>query len=85
MENQHEKIKNYRDLTPLEIDLMNQGKELEEKVLEYIANIQEINSVHQDEKLIEAAEAHRWLSIGKTDIQKGFMAVIRAVAKPVKQ
>jgi hypothetical protein len=24
----------------------------------------------------------RWLAIGKTDLQKGFMAVIRAIAKP---
>ncbi|MBC4892321.1 hypothetical protein H8L28_26810, partial [Klebsiella pneumoniae] len=24
----------------------------------------------------------RWLAIGKTDLQKGFMAVIRSIAKP---
>lgn len=25
---------------------------------------------------------NRWLAIGKTDLQKGFMAVIRSIAKP---
>jgi hypothetical protein len=25
---------------------------------------------------------HRWLSIGKTDLQQGFMAVIRAIERP---
>ena len=25
---------------------------------------------------------HRWLAIAKTDLQKGFMAAVRSVAKP---
>lgn len=28
------------------------------------------------------AEPHRWASIGKTDIQTGIMALVRAVAQP---
>ena len=24
----------------------------------------------------------RWLAIGKTDLQKGFMSVVRSIAKP---
>lgn len=30
----------------------------------------------------EAAEPHRWADIGKTDIQTGVMALVRAVAQP---
>ena len=29
-----------------------------------------------------AAEPHRWAAIGKTDIQTGVMALVRAVAQP---
>lgn len=29
-----------------------------------------------------SAEPHRWASIGKTDIQTGIMALVRAVAQP---
>ncbi|WP_420994103.1 DUF7681 family protein [Cupriavidus sp. 30B13] len=29
-----------------------------------------------------AAEPHRWASIGKTDIETGVMALVRAVAQP---
>ena len=30
----------------------------------------------------ECAEPHRWAAIGKTDIQTGIMALVRAVAQP---
>ncbi|HCB41685.1 MAG TPA: hypothetical protein DHW73_04130 [Pseudomonas sp.] len=33
-------------------------------------------------KRFEAAEPFRWVSIGKTDIQTGLMALVRAVAQP---
>ncbi|GEA13748.1 hypothetical protein [Alteromonas sp. KUL49] len=71
MDNQHKKIKGYRDLTQEEIDLMNEGKELSEKVGEYVEKLQ------QNKKL-----DHRWISIGKTNLQQGFMAVIRGIAQP---
>jgi hypothetical protein len=28
------------------------------------------------------AEPHRWISIGKTHLQQGFMALTRGIAKP---
>lgn len=71
MKDQHKKIKGYRDLTQEEIDLMNEGKELAKKVGAYIDKLQNNPDVDQ-----------RWVSIGKTDLQKGFMAAIRGVAKP---
>lgn len=71
MDNQHKKIKGYRDLSQEEIDLMNEGKELAEKVSVYIEKVQNLDSTDK-----------RWVSIGKTDLQKGFMSVIRGIAKP---
>jgi hypothetical protein len=71
MDNQHQLIKGYRDLTQQEIDLMNEGKALAEQCREYT------------EKVKAAPEIDgRWLSIGVTDLQKGFMAVIRSIARP---
>lgn len=75
MDNQHRKIKNYRELSQEEIDLMNEVKLFEQEVLELIDRIKPITG--QD-----AAESARWLATGKTDLEKGFMSVVRAIAKP---
>ena len=40
MDNQHQKIKGYRDLSQEEIDLMNEGKELAEKCGDFIAKLE---------------------------------------------
>jgi hypothetical protein len=70
MENQHRLIKGYRELSKVEIDGMNVLKQLEENVLDELA-VAEKNGADP-----------RWLAIAKTDIQKGFMAAGRAVARP---
>lgn len=79
MENQHQKIKGYRDLSQEEIDLMNEAKELAEKVGELVIKVTKQLFV---ESKGMTTEHHRWANIGKTDLQKGFMSVIRAIAKP---
>jgi len=71
MKDQHTKIKGYRDLTQNEIDLMNEGKALSVKVGEYVDKLQANGSLDQ-----------RWVATGKTDLQKGFMSVIRGIAQP---
>jgi len=71
VDNQHKQIKGYRDLSQAEIDLMNEGKGLAELCREYIQKLEEHNDID-----------HRWLSIGRTDLQKGFMSVIRSIAQP---
>lgn len=70
MDNQHKKISGYRELGQQEIDAMNQVKEvgLAVKAL----------SEHLDTMDIDK----RWLNIGVTDLQKGFMALTRSIAKP---
>ncbi len=71
MDNQHTLIKGYRDLSKEEIAAMNEGKELAEKVGQWINKLKVSSDLDQ-----------RWVSIGQTDLQKGFMAAIRAIAKP---
>ena len=71
MDNQHKKITGYRDLTQEEINLMNEAKELAEKVGSLVEMLESIPTTDK-----------RWVAIGKTDLQKGFMAVIRGIAQP---
>ena len=71
MDNQHKQIKGYRDLSQEEIDLMNEAKSLAVQVGDLVAKIQATPLTDM-----------RWASIGQTDLQKGFMSLIRAVAQP---
>ena len=115
MQNQHEKIKGYRELSQEEIDLMNRIKEKGSELLALQAELagrldtdsefkfsNACKSIegHQFEgrsytvyngntdecheyRRFEEAEPLRWAQIGKTDIQTGIMALVRAVAQPV--
>jgi len=71
MENQHQKIKGYRDLSQEEIDLMNEGKDLAEKCGAFIAKLEATESTDK-----------RNVALGKTNLQQGFMWAVRAVAQP---
>ena len=71
MDNQHKQIKGYKDLSQEEIDLMNEAKSLAVQVGDLVAKIQATPLTDK-----------RWASIGQTDLQKGFMSLIRAVAQP---
>ena len=71
MENQHQHIKGYRDLSQAEIDAMNEGKALAEQVGQWIAKLRGDQAMDQ-----------RWVAIGATQLQQGFMAAIRSIAKP---
>ncbi|SOK58725.1 Phage protein [Yersinia phage fHe-Yen9-04] len=71
MDNQHKKIKGYRDLSQKEIDAMNEIKQLAATVEELIEKLEGTDSIDK-----------RWLAIAKTDLQKGFMSAVRSVAKP---
>lgn len=65
------KITGYRQLTYEEVELMNEGKALAEQVGAYIDKL----SANQDTD-------KRWVNVGKTQLQQGFMAAIRSIAKP---
>jgi hypothetical protein len=64
-------IKGYRNLTDEEISVMNGCKEL---AIEVGNLCDKLSAMEETDK--------RWLNIGKTDLQKGFMSIIRSIAKP---
>lgn len=76
MENQHRKISGYRELNQEEINLMNDAKQKEAETLGLIDKLKQRFEGESD------SESLRWLSIAKTDIQKGFMSLVRSIAKP---
>jgi hypothetical protein len=71
VENQHQKITGYRDLTQEEIDLMNEVKAKAEEVGAIVEKLRTTPGLDQ-----------RWVAIGATKLQEGFMAAVRAIAKP---
>lgn len=71
MDNQHKKIKGYRDLSQEEIDLMNEVKELGSKIEKVCVSLHLNRTIDQ-----------RWVNIGKTHLQQGIMALVRSVTKP---
>lgn len=71
MENQHRKIKGYRELDQTEINLMNQIKQKGIELGELVESLRVTEGVDQ-----------RWVSIGATDFQTGLMALTRSVAQP---
>lgn len=97
MENQHRKIAGYRELSQEEIDLMNRIKAKGAELLELQYELDQMLRSQADIKSSDAvlgapydveferfcdAEPLRWAAIGKTDIQTGIMALVRAVAQP---
>ncbi len=71
MENQHQMIKGYRDLSEEEIRSMNMIKEKGEQLGRLVEQLRSTEGLDQ-----------RWVSIGATDLQTGIMALIRAIAQP---
>ncbi len=75
------KITGYRQLTEEEAALMNEGKALAEKCGEYIEKLRSCGSC-QIQGGPPGTLDQRWVSIGATDIQKGFMCLVRGIAQP---
>jgi hypothetical protein len=70
-ENQHRQIKGYRDLSADEIALMNGAKGLGAEIGKLCDQLDGITGIDK-----------RWLAIARTDLQKGIMALVRAIARP---
>ena len=64
-------IKGYRELTDTEINDIEVVKSMAETVGEMVERMNDASRFDQ-----------RWVAIAKTDLQKGFMALVRSVAKP---
>lgn len=71
MENQHQHIKGYRDLSADEIAAMNEVKAKGEELGALVAKLRYTAGLDQ-----------RWVSIGATDLQTGVMALVRSIAQP---
>jgi len=71
------KITDYRQLTEAEVALMNEGKALAEACGAYVEKLRQLNPNNTDTPVDQ-----RWVSIGCTELQQGFMALIRSIAKP---
>lgn len=86
------KIIGARNLTSGDVDLINaikaKGKELEQLCAQVYLNAAMGRKAafelgHEDElKRLAQAEPERWLELGRVDLQRGLMSVIRAVAQP---
>jgi len=64
-------IKGYRNLSPAEVALINEFKDLGELISDKLKQLERLDYIDK-----------RWLAIGTTDLQKGMMSVIRSIAKP---
>ena len=90
MENQHRKIKGYRELTQEEIDLMNKIKEVG---LQLQTLCDTIDSYHEERyrnidisndefDRINKADPFCWANEGRRKLQEGLMCLTRSVAQP---
>ena len=68
-----ERIVGYRTLSEAEIELINQCKSMAKQVGALIDRLEECG---------DDAVDRRWLAIARTDLQKGFMALVRSIAQP---
>jgi len=71
-------IKGYRELTAEEIAEVNKLKELEAEVLAAVARLRDASRYDPE----PSHSGFRWIAIGQTHIEQGFMALTRSVTKP---
>lgn len=76
------KITGYRQLSTEEVALMNEGKMLSELCSAYVKKLREYVPADSSGGAPGSTLDQRWVSIGATDLQKGFMCVIRGIAQP---
>lgn len=89
MENQHRKIKGYRELSQEEVDLMNEiknlGDQLEkitDKVDFHICNQRNTVENIEAEDRLDFADPEMWAHEAKKSMKQGLMYLTRAVAQP---
>ncbi len=75
-------IKGYRQLTQVEIDLINQIKAKGEELEELLIEIDAYTVADNEQYGSPDAEPRRWMAIGKTHLQQGLMALTRSIARP---
>lgn len=78
------KITGYRQLTEAEAALMNEAKALAEQCGAFVAKLRTHADVSRKTDVVQLTPPldQRWVSIGATDLQTGFMAIVRGIARP---
>lgn len=71
IEHQALPVAGYKSQNQETVDLVNRNKQIEEKVLRYFDQLAQAPDVDK-----------RWLAIGRTAIEQGFMAMNRSIFKP---
>lgn len=74
MDNQHQKISGYRNLTQAEIDCINAIKAAETALGELWRTVTAIEGVD-----------HRWTAIARTHFEEGCSSLVRSIARPESQ
>lgn len=89
MDNQHKHIKGYRDLTAEEIALMNEVKAHAEQTRDLVSRVERYLVAQDEARKPDGYVPHttvthplRWLAEARTDLQKGFMSLVRSIAQP---
>lgn len=73
-------VAGYKPQSQQSIDLANEGKVLEERVLRYIEKVERYADTDPD--LAQVGERKRFAAAGRTQMQLGWMMVIRAILNP---
>ena len=82
-QNEQPRIMGYRQLSEKEAELVNEGKALAVAVGAYVAKLQKhAPSTHPSATGELPPLNQRWISIGATHLQEGFMALTRGIAQP---
>lgn len=88
---QQPKITGYRQLSEEEVALMNEAKALAEQCGAFVEKLRKYEPLTADKALRQEPYRvsvpggtldQRWISIGATDLQTGFMAITRGIAQP---
>lgn len=84
MDNQHKKIKGYRDLSQAEIDLMNRIKEKGEEIGGLFSELKDLRCINATPELepVKLMESHDAIAIAESQLKTGIMWLVRAVALP---
>lgn len=69
-------VSGYREQTGTHVALVNRNKEIEERVLRMLDDL--------EAKLDEFQIDPRWLAIGRVRIEEGFMMVNRSIFRPAR-